>query len=133
MLEYLRQIFVVILAAGLSGLIGVEREHSHRPAGLRTHILVGMGSALLAVVSLSTFGTEASRVMQGVVTGIGFLGAGSIIASGKHVQGITTAATIWVTAILGIAVGLGHYALSVVSTVLIVIVLQIKSVEQKLH
>jgi putative Mg2+ transporter-C (MgtC) family protein len=127
----LQSIVAVLLSAGLSSLVGLERETSHRPAGLRTHLLVCVGSTLLTLVAMQMFGTQADKIIQGIVTGIGFLGAGSIIASGRHVQGITTAATIWVIAIVGIVVGLGQYLLALFATVLIVIILQLQVFEKK--
>lgn len=97
----------------LSAVIGLEREWRGRPAGLRTHILVGNGACLLAMIS-SIVGTEGGggdpgRIAAAVVTGIGFLGAGAIIRHGHTVQGLTTAASIWVTAAAGIAAGIGWF------------------------
>lgn len=132
MIGFSQEILTIILAAGLGGLIGLEREKSHRPAGLRTHMIVCTGACLLTIVSMSVFGQDSHRIIQGIVTGLGFLGAGSIIASGTHVQGVTTAATIWVTAILGITVALGYYLLAVVTTGIILLLLLVKNVEKKI-
>lgn len=121
----------LLLAVALGGLIGFERELTHRPAGLRTHMLVSMGAAIFTIISIS-FGEDPARVAAGVVTGIGFLGAGSIIALRGHVQGITTAATLWVVASIGLGVGVGEYALSIISAVLVFAILQIKRVEEKI-
>jgi putative Mg2+ transporter-C (MgtC) family protein len=129
---FIEQLMRLILAAALASFIGMEREHHHKPAGLRTHVLVCVGSALLAMIAVTSFPNDSSRVVQGIVTGIGFLGAGSIIAGGRNVQGLTTAATVWVAAILGVAVGLGYYLLSIAITALSVIVLMMKRVEKKL-
>jgi putative Mg2+ transporter-C (MgtC) family protein len=131
--QLIQDMLTLTLAAGLSSLIGFERESSHRPAGLRTHVLVCIGSTMLTLVALSTFGLQADKIIQGIVTGIGFLGAGSIIASGRHIQGITTAATIWVTAILGIIVATGHYVFSLFATAIILLVLSLKKFENKLR
>jgi putative Mg2+ transporter-C (MgtC) family protein len=137
MLQAIGDMLVLLLAAGLSSLIGLEREASHKPAGLRTHVLVGVGAALLTLIAVSSFGIPGDRsvatIISGLVTGIGFLGAGSIIASGRHVQGITTAATIWMTAILGITVGLGYTLLAVFASVLVFLVLKVKMVEKTIE
>lgn len=117
----------LLLAAALGAAIGAEREFDHKPAGLRTHILICLGSALFTVVSVLGFsGTvDPSRVAAGVVTGIGFIGAGVILrgARGDKVVGITTAASIWITAAIGIAAGVGLYIIAVSVTVLTVLVL----------
>lgn len=134
-LEYLgsvnpEMIFRLLLAVALGGLIGFERELTHRPAGLRTHMLVSLGAALFTVVSVS-FTQDPARVAAGIVTGIGFLGAGSIIALRGHVQGITTAATLWVVASIGLGIGIGEYMLSIIGAVLVFAILQIKRVEER--
>lgn len=123
-------LFQLLLATGLGALIGVERELMHKPAGLRTHMLVSLGAAMFAIVSL-IFDQDPARVASGIVTGIGFLGAGSIIALRGHVQGITTAATLWVAAGIGLAVGTGQYVLAIFGAVLVFGVLKIRSVEEK--
>jgi putative Mg2+ transporter-C (MgtC) family protein len=119
----------LLLAAFLGAAIGFQREKVHKPAGLRTHILICLGSALFTVVSVLGFsGTvDPSRVAAGVVTGIGFIGAGVIFRGtrGDKVVGITTAASIWVTAAIGIAAGVGLYAIAVAVAVITVLVLLI--------
>jgi len=117
-----------LLASAVLGLaIGIQRELSHKPAGLRTHILICLGSALFTVVSVMGFsGTvDPARVAAGVVTGIGFIGAGVIFRGmrGDKVVGITTAASVWITAAIGIACGVGMYLIAVGVTVITVIVL----------
>ena len=110
------------LAGLLGALLGVQRERVHKAAGLRTHVLVGLGSALfvLAEVESGADAAAISRVVQGVVAGIGFLGAGTILKIGDRVEvhGLTTAASIWVTAAVGVAAGMGHVWLAAVATVL---------------
>ena len=108
----------LVVAATLGGLIGFERETHGRPAGLRTNILVCVGAALvMAVAKPSGSGVvDPGRAMAGVVTGIGFLGAGAIIKMGNIVRGLTTAACIWLVAALGIAVGQGLFALAAITT-----------------
>lgn len=96
----------------LAALIGWERESPERPAGLRTHILVCLGSCLAMMVSASLAGTrfDPARVAAQVITGVGFLGAGTVIRSGHVVRGLTTAASLWAIAVVGLAVGCGWYA-----------------------
>ena len=117
----------LLLSAVLGGAIGFQREMSHKPAGLRTHILISLGSALFTVVSIFGFaGTvDPARVAAGVVTGIGFIGAGVIFRGmkGDKVVGITTAASVWITAAIGIACGVGLYIIAVATTAISVIVL----------
>lgn len=114
-----------LLAATILGaVIGLERERRGRPAGLRTLALVSLGSAGFTVVSAFGFlGGDPGRVASGVVTGIGFLGAGSILREGSGVTGVTTAASIWAVAALGMLVGAGLYILAISMTLLILIVL----------
>jgi putative Mg2+ transporter-C (MgtC) family protein len=118
----------------MGGLIGLERELHGRPAGLRTHMLVCAASALLMQITVEpidwlsgvegqTFNVDASRVVQGIMAGVGFLGAGEIFRHGWNVRGLTTAASIWITAALGVVAGLGLYAVAAGATVAIVIVL----------
>jgi len=117
-------VFKFVLALLLGGLVGLERERSHKPAGLRTHMLVTVGAALMTIFALLNFPSEAARIIAGIVTGIGFLGAGTIIAQGdKGIHGLTTAATLWVSAGVGIAIGAGRYTLGFVATVITIIIL----------
>jgi len=122
-------ILKVILATLLGGIIGFEREFRQRPAGLRTHILVSLGSMLFTVVSFQFFqNADPSRVTSGIVTGVGFLGAGAIIAAREKIVGITTAATLWVVAAVGLAIGVGLYLESIIVALLVYIVLEISPV-----
>jgi putative Mg2+ transporter-C (MgtC) family protein len=113
------------LAALLGGIIGAERELADQPAGLRTHILLTIGSCLFTLISAYGFGDQSdpSRLAAQIVTGIGFLGGGAILRHGLNVRGLTTAASIWATCSLGVAVGVGRYLLAAGATVLIVITL----------
>ena len=116
----------LLLAAALGAVIGYQRERADKPAGLRTHILICEGSALFTVASLYGFGAVAdpARIAAGIVAGIGFLGAGAIIhREGGLVGGLTTAATIWAVAAIGLAAGAGLYLASAVTTVIVLIVL----------
>jgi putative Mg2+ transporter-C (MgtC) family protein len=112
----------LLTAMILGALVGAQRESSGKPAGLRTHMLVAMGGALFVLAPLEA-GMELngiSRVIQGIVTGIGFIGAGAILKlqDKREIEGLTTAAGIWMTAAVGIAAGLGRLGLALVSTVL---------------
>ena len=116
----------LLLAAVLGAIIGYQRERAGKTAGVRTHSLICLGSALFTVASIYGFGsaTDPARVAAGVVAGIGFLGAGAIMhREGGLVAGLTTAATIWTIAGIGLAAGAGLYLVSAVATVLILVVL----------
>jgi putative Mg2+ transporter-C (MgtC) family protein len=119
------------MAALLGGLLGLERERSGKSAGIRTHMLVSMGAALFVLVTqqAGVLETDVSRVVQGIVAGVGFLGAGAILKSrgGDQVKGLTTAAGIWLTAAIGMAAGLGQEVTAVLSTVLAILVLSLES------
>jgi putative Mg2+ transporter-C (MgtC) family protein len=117
----------LLLAAGLGALIGAEREWHQKAAGLRTNTLIALGSALFTLMGLElTTGPDAdpSRVASQVVTGIGFLGGGAILRTGGTVKGLTTAATIWMNAAIGMAAGAGRYKLAVAGAVTTLLVLQ---------
>lgn len=116
------------LAALLSGIIGYEREHSHRPAGFRTHILVSVGSALVMLTSVYiskkyNTGEDITRMSAQVISGIGFLGAGTILREGFSVKGLTTAASLWAVSCIGIAVGAGFISGALVATLVIYLTL----------
>jgi putative Mg2+ transporter-C (MgtC) family protein len=124
----------VVLAAVLGGAIGAEREIREREAGLRTHLLVSVGAALFTLVSAyawddfafsleSGVTLDPTRISAQIVTGIGFLGAGAIIRQGLSVRGLTTAATLWVVAAIGLASGAGYYSAAVVTTALVLVTL----------
>ena len=129
--EYYEIVFRLVAALVAGGLIGLERSHRGRPAGFRTHALVCLASSLLMLVTVyephwmprSATGTnmvlDPTRMAQGIMTGIGFLGAGAIIKEGFSVRGLTTAASIWVTAAIGILTGIGFYFAAVIGTVLV--------------
>lgn len=121
----------LVLAILLGALVGFEREQKKRPAGFRTNMLVCLGSCLFTIVSIQSFSIDPARIAAGIVTGIGFLGAGSIIGSGKHIQGITTAATLWVVAGVGLAVGVGEYILATITAVLVFSILLLKDAEKE--
>lgn len=115
------------VALVLGGIIGIEREYRAKEAGFRTHFLVALGSALFCVVSQFGFGdqADASRIAAQVVSGIGFLGAGTIIFQKNVVRGLTTAAGLWVTAAIGLACGTGMYLVAVIATALVLVGLEV--------
>jgi len=115
----------LFLAAVFGAAVGYEREHSEKPAGMRTLALVSLGAAAFTLASIHGFGLSAdpARIAAQVVTGVGFLGAGTILRSGLTVHGLTTAASIWAIAGIGVAVGTGMYILSAVGTFLILVIL----------
>jgi len=125
----------LVLAAAVGGLVGLEREIRGRQAGFRTHLLVCLGSALAMVVSVSfaahswqhpagfTITTDPARIAYGVMAGIGFMGAGAIIHEGASIRGLTTAASLWCAAALGLATGFGLYVLAVAAALFIVLAL----------
>ncbi len=115
----------LVLAVAFGAIVGIEREAAHRPAGLRTHMLVSLGSCLFTIMSAS-FGGQPAQVAGGVVAGIGFIGAGTIWAEKDKVKGITTAASLWATAAIGLTAGLGDFILAAVATLLVFIVLASK-------
>ncbi len=119
----------LVMAAILCGMIGIEREYRHRPAGIRTNALVGMGTALFTIASISFASmapegsVDISRVASYVLAGIGFIGAGTIIQSRGIVKGLTTAASIWIVAAIGMVIGMGMYGPAIIAAVLTMIIL----------
>jgi len=127
----------LIIAFLLGGAIGWVREREGKIAGLRTHILVALGAALFMVISAEMMGksgiADPGRIAAGVATGIGFIGAGCIVQGGGGVRGITTAASIWVTAAVGMAAGSGSYATALTATIITLITLQLlRELERKI-
>lgn len=122
-------ILKILLATALGGIIGMERELSHKEAGLRTNILIAIGSTLLTILSFKISamgpGGDPARLTAQIVSGIGFLGAGAIIQARFAVHGLTTAATIWTVAAIGIAVGSGLYLIAFLVAIFVVIVLTV--------
>ena len=131
----------LVAATVLGGLVGIQRESTRKPAGLRTHVLVTLATAAFVTAcagsGMSTDGL--SRVIQGIVTGIGFIGAGSILKLGQEheIKGLTTAASVWMTAAIGVAVGLGSLGIALMITVLALIILSLArlehSIEDRIH
>lgn len=127
--EWVKVLLRLFVAAILSGLLGLEREAQGKSAGMRTHMLVGIGSALFVLIpqQLGVEQADMTRVLQGVVAGIGFLGAGTIIKSESEqsVHGLTTAAGIWLTAAIGIAAGMGRETSAILSTAFALVILSV--------
>ncbi len=133
-ITFAEELLRIALAAGLGAAVGLEREISEHEAGLRTHMLVAVGSALFTLVSAYGFGeffaqgtpfvpVDPTRIAAQIVTGIGFLGAGAIIRQGMNVRGLTTAATLWAVAAIGLAAGAGYYGGAVATTIVVILAL----------
>src|SRR3990170_8623337 len=118
----LETVISLVLAMLFGAIVGVERERTHKPAGLRTHMLVSLGSCLFTIVSIS-FSLDPARIAAGIVAGIGFIGAGTIWGEKDKVKGITTAASLWATSAIGLTTGIGDYPLASVVSILVVIIL----------
>lgn len=133
----------LVTATVLASIVGLDRERQRSAAGLRTHALVGLSSCLLMIVSAFGFadilgtpnvGLDPSRIAAQIVTGIGFLGAGTIIAHGNLIRGLTTAASVWTVAALGLAVGGGMYRAAAIATVIaLILLLVMRPIERRLH
>ncbi len=136
--QQLVQVIIRLVAAMLlGGLVGVQRESTRKPAGLRTHVLVSVATAAF-IIACSASGMSSdglSRVIQGIVTGIGFLGAGTILKlSHEHeIKGLTTAASVWMTAAIGVIVGLGSLGIALMVTVLALIILSLARLEHSIE
>lgn len=128
-MELMEIILKLFLAVALGGLIGLERESSHKPAGFRTNILICLGATMMMILAGLLIGehdipsSEAARIAAGVITGIGFIGAGTIIQSRGTVIGLTTAATLWVVAGLGLLIGAGYYMAGLIFSIIIMLTL----------
>ncbi len=141
MVSHIEIITRLILSAVIGGLIGMEREVNNRPAGLRTHVLVSVSSALIMLVSIDGFYDmetglrigDPARLASQVVSGIGFLGAGTIIKTGSNIKGLTTAASLWACAGVGLAIGNGYYLGGLLTAVIVLFTLiSLGSIERKI-
>jgi putative Mg2+ transporter-C (MgtC) family protein len=133
--QFTRVALRLVIAAALGGVLGLQREHQGKSAGVRTHMLVALGAAVFVMVpELSGMKTDSlARVIQGIVAGIGFLGAGSILKPGQdHVRGLTTAASIWLTAAIGTGVGLGRLMTAGLSAALALAILLLQGPLERL-
>lgn len=140
LLHLVRSQIPLALAALLGGIVGLERESANRPAGLRTHVLVCVGSALVMQVSLAMYeltinrgygNGDPGRIAAQVVSGIGFLGAGTIMREGLSIRGLTTAASLWVVAAVGLAAGAGMYLEATVAAIMMLITLTVLSAVER--
>ena len=118
------------LAIALGGIVGLEREYQNQPAGLRTHIILVLGSALTTIIAIdlenfqpALIGGDIMRMVAGVITGIGFLGGGAILRFGTNVKGLTTASSMWTMAVVGVAIGAGLYFPAIITTLVVLLVL----------
>jgi len=131
----------IVIAAALGAIIGAEREIHGHPAGIRTHMLVSLGSAIFTIMSIHGFGQDAdpsrvdpTRIAAQIVSGIGFLGAGAILKDGIVIRGLTTAASLWATSAVGLAAGAGEYIIAVVAGAVILVSLwPINALAERLH
>jgi len=136
--KQLAHVIIRLVAATLFGaIVGIQRESTRKPAGLRTHILVSLATAAF-VISCSGVGMSLdglSRVIQGIVTGIGFIGAGSILKLGEQheIRGLTTAASVWMTAAIGVTVGLGNLGIGLMITILALVILALEKLEHQVE
>lgn len=132
--EFVLRVFISVI---LGAIIGYEREISHKPAGLRTHIFVCMGACLFTIASFYllpdnvTGSADVTRIAAGVVAGISFIGAGSIIALRGDVKGLTTAASLWVIAAVGLMVGIGNYLLPTIAIIIAYVILRLDRIEKE--
>lgn len=124
--QIMLQILPLIISVILGGIVGLERELTEKPAGLRTHMLVSLGSCLFTIISVYDFQMDPARIAAGIVAGIGFIGAGAVLSERDKVTGLTTAASLWVTAAIGLSTGVGNYALAIVTTTLVAAILFIR-------
>jgi len=136
--KQLARIAIRLLAAAILGaIVGLQRETTHKPAGLRTHMLVSLSTAgfVISSAALGLSGEGVSRVIQGIVTGIGFIGGGSILKlSDQHeVKGLTTAASVWMTSAIGVTVGLGGLGIALIVTALALLILALAGIERKVE
>jgi len=127
----LETVISLVLAMLFGAIVGVERERTHKPAGLRTHMLVSLGSCLFTIVSIS-FSLDPARIAAGIVAGIGFIGAGTIWAEKDKIKGITTAASLWATGAIGLTTGIGDYPLAAFVALLVLLTLYSKAIFKRL-
>jgi len=126
-------IIKLILGTFLGGTLGYEREKIKKPAGLRTHMLVSLGSTLFTIISFTAFPIDPARIASYVVMGIGFIGAGTVLQMKKKVTGLTTAASLWVAASIGMTVGVGYYYIAIFTTIFSFLILRLSSIEREIR
>ncbi|MFH1240025.1 MAG: MgtC/SapB family protein [Candidatus Diapherotrites archaeon] len=123
-------ILKLVISVLLGSTVGIEREMHQSSAGMRTHALVALGATIFTIMSL-TFLDDSTRIAAGIVTGIGFIGAGAIFRSENKVTGLTTAANLWVVAAIGLAVGIGYYYVAVAAAIIIIVILIVGRIFEK--
>jgi putative Mg2+ transporter-C (MgtC) family protein len=135
--DQLAHVVIRLLAATLlGGFVGVQRESTRKPAGLRTHVLVSVGTAAFVIACTGSMSSDGlSRVIQGIVTGIGFIGAGNILklSHEQDIKGLTTAASVWMSAAIGVTVGLGALGIALMITVLALLILSLAGLEHSIE
>ena len=131
--QQLITVFKLCLGTFLAAVIGYEREKYSKPAGLRTHMILAIGCTMLTVLSFDVFPvpTDNSRIAAAIITGIGFIGAGTVLQTRERIVGLTTAASIWLTASISLSVGTGNYVIAVAGTFLGYLVLESKPFQKK--
>ncbi|RLE42683.1 MgtC/SapB family protein [Candidatus Woesearchaeota archaeon] len=127
------ELIKILVSMAIGCVIGWERKHRDKPVGMRTMSLVCMGATLATMAAVKYYPNDTGRIIAGIVTGIGFLGAGAIISKGDSVHGLTTATSIWALAIIGMIVGLGDFVLALMASGLMFFMLQFDILKQKLH
>jgi len=134
MILELELIIRLILSFILTAIVGLEREISLKPAGFRTHVLVGLGSTVFTILSFYAFpGSDPARLASSIIVGIGFIGAGTIIKTREKIIGLTTAATLWITSSIGVAVGAGFYLIAGVVSILTYVILKLRILEKTIR
>jgi putative Mg2+ transporter-C (MgtC) family protein len=122
----------IVLACLCGGLIGCERHYHNHEAGIKTNMLVCLGACVFTIISITIGGLDIGRISAGIVTGIGFLGAGCIVKEGASIKGLTTASLLWIVSAIGMAIGYGNYFLGITSTIFIVLIMFIiKKIEKR--
>ncbi|MEM7825470.1 MAG: MgtC/SapB family protein [Candidatus Aenigmatarchaeota archaeon] len=132
-MEEVGMILKLLFSVFLGGIIGYERELRAKPAGLRTHMLICLGSTILTLISLTAFPSgDHSRIAAYIIVGIGFIGGGTIFQFKEKIVGLTTAASLWIVASIGIAIGVGYYLLATVATLIVFIILRLSMIENEI-
>lgn len=130
-MEYLNFAGQLLLSIALGSLLGWQRHHIGKAAGMRTYAMVSLGSTLFTLLSLSVSSGDPSRIASQILTGIGFIGAGTIIHKRNSIEGLTTAASLWAVAAIGMTVGFGWYVQAIIAAILMFIVLAVKNAKNK--
>lgn len=134
MISEIEFIVRLIISFILSGIVGYEREISLKPAGFRTHVLVGLGATVFTVLSFHAFpGSDPARMASSIVVGIGFIGAGTIIKTKEKIIGLTTASTLWITSSIGVSIGAGFYLIGGIVSVLTYLILRLGVFGKRVH